>query len=418
MVNKKKLNWEDNILNRRKFDFYIKDPIHKEINFSSEQWIAEFAFSKELVRLQDIKQLGVSFKTFTSATHTRYMHSVGTFQVAQKFAKHFEKEISINDKKLFLVSSLLHDIGHGPFSHVFEKVTNLNHEEMTRQIILSDKLSIKHLLLKNKISPEKVVDVYLGQCKQEWIAKLISSNLDVDRIDYLLRDSYHIGTCYATIDIDFLIERCVLLDMDICFFQSAINYIESFLLGRYYMHLDIYDNKNSYIYEWSLSKIFERLKEIKNEFLKNKEKIYYYDLYEWIVFDKKIDVGKYIKLNDNNLTCFIDSLKCINDEILNSFINNFMEAPRNIIAINWTEENLNELTKIVSRQKIDPNYIYCVVEKKRKDIYYPGDKNVINILNTDTKKIIKFPSERLSSFWKQHKILNNKIILINKTLIN
>lgn len=417
-MHKKNFNWEEHFLNKKRYDHYVKDPIHKEINFSSEPWIAKFAFSKELIRLQEIKQLGVSFKTFSSATHTRYMHSLGTFQVAQKFVKHFQKEISINDKKLFLVASMLHDIGHGPFSHVFEKITGLNHEEMTRQIILSDKLSIKPLLLANKINPDKVVDVYLGQCKQEWIAKLISSNLDVDRIDYLLRDSYHIGTCYSTIDIDFLIERCVLLDTDICFFQTTINYIESFLLGRYYMHLDIYDNKNSYIYEWSLSKIFERLKEIKDKFSKNRSKIYYYDLYEWIVFDKKIDVEHYVLLNDNNLTSFLDSLRFIDDKILNSFVENFVQSSRDIIAINWTEENIQSLNKVISDKKIDKKYLYCVLEKNKKDIYYPGDKNIINIYNTDTREILRFPSERLTTFSKQHKIQNNKIILINKTLIN
>ena len=406
------------ILNKKNYDFYIKDPIHKEINFSSEPWIAEFAFSNELIRLKDIKQLGVSFKTFNSATHNRYAHSLGTYQVAQKFVSHFKNQISTQDKKIFLISAMLHDIGHGPFSHIFEKISGINHEDITREIILSKELSINEKIKKNDINPDSIVDVYLGCSKKEWISKLISSNLDVDRIDYLLRDSYHIGTYYATIDIDFLIERCILLDTDICFFQSANNYIESFLLGRYYMHLDIYDNKNGYVYEWSLKNVFERLKEIKEEFYKHRNKIYYYDFYEWLVFGKKMNILNFIKMNDLNITSFIDSLKILNDDILNTFIENFVYSKRNIIAINWSKDNFNLLNEISLKSKYDPKYLFKIVEKNKKDIYYEGEKNVINIYNNVTKKIEKFSANRLIEFNKKNKNLNNKIILVNKTLIN
>lgn len=419
-MSKKFNNYNGDFFNKKKFDSYVKDPIHKEISFSSEPWIAEFAFSKEMLRLQEIKQLGVAFKTFTSATHNRYTHCLGTYQVALKFVKKFEQEISIKDKKIFLLAALLHDIGHGPFSHIFEKISKIHHEEMTSKIISSDELSIKSLLQKNKINPESLIDVYSGQCKQEWISKLISSNLDVDRIDYLLRDSYYIGTCYSTIDIDFLIERTELLDADVYFYNSAINYIESFLFGRYYMHLDIYDNKNSYIYEWSLLNVFERLKELKDQFEKNSEKIYYYDLYKWIVFEEEVNIKTYILLNDNNLTCFIDSLKVLNDNILNSFIDNFVYCSGTIVALNYSKENYEKLKDKLkdSDYKISNNYKFHICEKNKKGIYYDGDKNIINIYNPHTKQIVKFPSDKLVQFAKSHKNGNNKIILINKNLIN
>lgn len=416
-MKKNNYKWEE-FLNKKKYDLYLKDPIHKEINFSDVSWIAELAYAPELVRLNDIKQLGLSFKTFCSATHTRYMHSLGTFQVAKKFVKHFENEISIQDKKIFLVAALLHDIGHGPFSHVFETITGISHEEMTREIILSDNLSIKNILLKNKIKPEKIVDVYLGNYKQDWISKLISSNLDVDRIDYLLRDSYHIGTCYASIDIDYLIERSILLDTDICFYQTAINHIESFLFGRYYMHLDIYDNKNGYIYFWSLQMIFKRLKEIKKMFVEKQKDIYYYDLYEWIVLEKKISVEKYVLLNDINMTSFIQSLSCLNDKILNTFINSFLGMSCDIVAINWTKKNLDMVKQQVTSSNVDKRYLYTIFKKDEKKIYYDGEKNAISIYDTYSKKIVKFPEKRLIDFNKEHKNYHSKIILINKNLIN
>ncbi len=408
--------WKD--LRKKNFDSYLKDPVHKEINFSDEQWIAEFAFSMEMIRLQDIKQLGVSFKTFSSATHNRYMHCLGTFQVAQKFCKKLDKKISIEEKKIFLVAALLHDIGHGPFSHIFESVSNIHHEDITAQIILSDKLSIKKLLLKNKIDPQEVVDVYSGKSKYLWINKLISSNLDVDRIDYLLRDTYHIGTHYASIDIDYLIERCKKVGKNICFLKSSMNHIESFLLGRYYMHLDIYDNKYGYIYWWALKSVFARLKEIKELFEKNKEKIYYYDYYQWIVFDKNIEVEKFILLNDSNLTSFIESLKCLEDDILTSFAKNFILCTGEIIAINWTQEKYDAIKNKASSKKINSKYLYYVTEKNEKSIYTEGDKNIINIYDSYKKEVFDFPAEKLIQFNKSHKNRNNKIILVNKYLIN
>ena len=402
---------------KKKLNYYIKDPIHKEINFSNDKWLADFAFSFEMTRLLEIKQLGISFKIFPSATQNRYSHCLGAFCVAKKFAKHFMSQISKNDRKLFLLAAMLHDIGHGPFSHVFEKISNINHEQMGMEIIKNPKLQIYHLLKQNQVSPDSLINVYTGECKQEWISRLISSNLDVDRIDYLLRDSYYIGTCFSTIDIDFLVERSVLLDNDVCFTKTAINYIESFLLGRFYMHDDIYANKNTYIYEWCLIKIFHRLKEIKNIFYEKRNLIYFYDFYEWIVFDKKVNVEKtYIYLNDNNLSSFLWSLKCLDDKILNTFIDGFNNMG-DIYAVNFNQNILEEIKQKIKNTSIDSKYLFDVIEKKKKEIYYDGEKNMINIYDSAKKEVFKFPSERILTFNKNKKE-NNKIILINKSLIN
>ncbi|MDE7075384.1 MAG: HD domain-containing protein [Malacoplasma sp.] len=408
---------KNNEIFKKKLNYYIKDPIHKEINFSNDKWLADFAFSFEMTRLLEIKQLGISFKIFPSATQNRYSHCLGTFCVAKKFAKHFINQISKNDRKLFLLAAMLHDIGHGPFSHVFEKISNINHEKMGMEIIKNPNLQIYHLLKQNKVNPDSLINVYTGECKQEWISRLISSNLDVDRIDYLLRDSYYIGTCFSTIDIDFLVERSVLLDNDVCFTKTAINYIESFLLGRFYMHDDIYANKNTYIYEWSLIKIFERLKEIKNVFYEKRNNVYFYDFYEWIVFEKKVNIEKtYIYLNDSNLSSFLWSLKSLNDKILNTFIDGFNNMG-DIYAVNFNSYTLEEIKKKAKNISIDAKYLFDVIEKKKKQIYYEGEKNMINIYDSAKKEVFRFPSEKILSF-KDNKKENNKIILINKSLIN
>lgn len=398
-------------------DYYIKDPIHKEINFKSDKWILDLISTKEFKRLKYIFQLGVSFKVFPSATNNRYMHSIGTFQVALKFVNSFFNKISVAQRKLFLASALLHDIGHGPFSHVFEKITNVSHEEMTKKIILNKDTEINKALIKNKINPHEIIDVIDGQSKHEWINKLISSNIDVDRIDYILRDSYFIGTNYSTIDIDFLIERSHLLDNDIYFSQSTINVIESFLLGRYYMHQDIYDNKNTYIYEWSLVNIFKRLREIKNDFQKNCKEIYYYDLYKDIIFmQEEVSVEIYTKFTDTNFTSFLESLKVIDDKILNSFLDSFLNQ-NGVIALDYSKKNevIKELKKVDKNYNI--SYLYSEVTKSKKKIYLDDEKYQINIIDVKTNKLYKFNSFKFQAFESNKSENKDKIILVNKNLI-
>lgn len=414
-LNKRKRN---HFFEKKTINHYIKDPVHKEINFADEKWLLEFAYSFEMIRLLEIRQLGIGYKIFPSATHNRYSHCLGAYAVAKKFTKHFMNHISKDDSKLFLLAALLHDIGHGPYSHVFEKISHIHHEELGKRIIQNPKLGILKLLKKNNINANTLTSIYTGECKQEWIGRLISSNLDVDRIDYLLRDSYSVGTKFSTIDIDFLVERSIIMDNDVFFQKSAVNYIESFLLGRHYMYEDIYDNKNTYIFEWTLMKIFDRLKEIKQLFFEKKDKIYFYDFYEWIVFEKDVNVHKtYIYLNDGNLNSFIWSLRCLNDFILNSFINSFLNNSVNVDAKNYSQDLEKHIKELSQKKNIDSKYLYSIQEKKKKDIFLLEDKNAINIYDRDKNLSYKFPSERIMAFNQTTRRENNKIILINKTLI-
>lgn len=401
-----------------KFDSYIKDPIYKEINFNRDKWALDLISCKEVIRLQNIYQLGLAFKAFPSATNTRFIHSIGTFKIAQDFANHFDKQIFEHDRKIFLAAALLHDIGHGPFSHVFEKISNVLHEEYTKAIILDETTQLNQMLKKHNINPQDLIDVYNGVNKKKWISRLISSNVDADRIDYMLRDSYYLGTCYSTIDINFLIERSYLLNDDIYFSDKTLNVIESFLLGRFYMHQDIYNNKNTFTFEWALKSIFNRLEDIKGMFNLYQDKIYYYDLYEdFVNKTKPISLQKYLKLNDSNLSSFIDSLRVLNDDIINSFVDYFFNY-EGIAAINFSQEELNNILVKTKDSKINSKFLYTEINWKGKDIYFSGEKNSVNIINLKNKTYYKFPFENFLQYKKASENHDNKVILINKTLIN
>lgn len=405
------------------FDYYIKDPIYNEINFKENLWAFELLRTKELKRLQNINQLGISNKIFPSATNSRFSHSIGTFEIANRFAKHFTHKFAINEyeRKLFLATSLLHDIGHGPFSHVFEIITKVKHEEITKKIILDEKCDVNKILIKSGISPLDVVQVLMGTYKKEWINKLISSNIDVDRIDYMLRDAYFLGTHYSTIDVNFLVERSYIINGNIYFSKDTRNIIESFLLGRYYMHNDIYDNLNTYSYEWSLKMIFIRLKEIVSEFIMFKNKIYFYDLFSWIVNGETPTNEIFLELQDYNFYSFISSLVSINDEILSSFVlyflyGNFNEKNKFIDFHNYSIQFEKELIKRSSKTKINTKYLFLIIKKANKIFYDANEKNKIFLLNQENQKIFEFP---FKDFLKSKNKISNKsekIILVNKKI--
>lgn len=402
---------------RNKMHSYI-DPIYKKINFTKDEWIYKLVSCKELIRLQNIFQLGLSFKVFPSATHTRFIHSIGTFKVAQDFANHFENKISSKERKLFLSAALLHDLGHGPFSHVFESISNINHEIFTSKIILDENTDVHKRLLEIDINPNELVEVFSGSYKKRWISRLISSNLDVDRIDYLLRDSYYIGTRYSTIDLDFLIEKSFLYKDDIYFSSKVLNVIESFLLGRYYMHQDIYHNKKTYTFEWALKNIFNRLKEIVDRFHFYKDEIYCYEFYKYFVIENsEIPLNVFLQLNDDNLSCFINSLKVLNDSIIDSFLNYFFNH-EGIETLTFSEKNYQEIKEILSKSNIDTKYLVTIFKNESKQIYQDDEKNFVNILDKNNRKIYKFPFYKFLFYKQKNNEPINKTILVNKTLIN
>jgi HD superfamily phosphohydrolase len=183
---------------------YITDNVLKNITFE-EQFLIKLFNTKEFKRLGRINQLGLTNFLFPGATHTRLAHSLGAYQLAKKFLNKFiiQDQIKIDQLtyKSTLAAALLHDIGHGPFSHLFEKISNINHEKYSL-LIINDKDSEINKVLneENEKLVENVSLILKGKYHLEWVNQLISSEIDVDRLDYLLRDSYHVGLDYGKIE--------------------------------------------------------------------------------------------------------------------------------------------------------------------------------------------------------------------------
>lgn len=239
----------------------FKDPVHRYIHVR-DQIIWDLIGTREFQRLRRIKQLGTTFLTFHGAEHSRFNHSLGVYEIVRRITENFKgREYWHEDKRLLvLVASLLHDLGHGPYSHSFEKVFGLNHEEFTRQIIVGD-TEVNQILRKvGKGFPEEVASVIEKTHPDKLIISMISSQIDADRMDYLLRDAYFTGVSYGHFDLERILRVMRPTKDQVVVKTSGMHAVEDYIMSRYQMYWQVYFHPVSRSAEVILTKIFKRVK--------------------------------------------------------------------------------------------------------------------------------------------------------------
>ncbi|WP_317950591.1 HD domain-containing protein, partial [Rossellomorea marisflavi] len=177
----------------------FKDPVHRYVHVK-DRVIWDLIGTKEFQRLRRIRQLGTTYLTFHGAEHSRFNHSLGVYEIIRRIIDDVfagRPEWSDDERLLSLCAALLHDLGHGPFSHSFEKVFHMDHEHFTQAIILGD-TEVNQVLRKvAKNFPKHVAEVIAKTYKNKLVVSLISSQIDADRMDYLQRDAYFTGVSYG-----------------------------------------------------------------------------------------------------------------------------------------------------------------------------------------------------------------------------
>jgi HD superfamily phosphohydrolase len=232
-----------------KFSMEINDPIHGFIGLTDIE--AKIINSQPYQRLRRIKQLSGGHFVYPTAEHTRFGHCIGVMYLAGLSGKRLLDRMGLGAQKLQEVrlAGLLHDIGHGPFSHVFEEVLlekrGMNHEDVTEWIIL--KSEIGDLLEADGISKKRIGDLVRGRQKTKKdsiIAGIVAGQIDSDKMDYLIRDSFYCGVNYGLVDIHRLIDSIeISKDYKMQFDIAARGALESFLVARYEMFLNVYYHK-------------------------------------------------------------------------------------------------------------------------------------------------------------------------------
>ena len=277
------------------------DPIHKEIIFDSEKpeelMIMELIDSIAFQRLRRIKQLGAASLLFHGAESSRFTHSIGVFCIARKiYQRLIESKSSFCDNKFVLYgAALLHDLGHGPLSHTSEAIFNHNHEQWSQNLVKN--YSPINLILKKYDDelPSKIGELFESkQLFSKPLKTLISSEIDCDRLDYLLRDSYNTGTNYGLVDLERIISALTFApDGNIAIKPKGVIAIEHFLVLRNLMYRTIYNHRINEISTWILEKIIYTVKN-------NSEKNIWLDksFYKWIFSSEKMDFDDFIRNDD------------------------------------------------------------------------------------------------------------------------
>lgn len=231
----------------------IKDPVHGHISVAD--FGTELIDTIEVQRLRRIRQLGFSYLVYPGANHTRFEHTLGTYHLATVLGRNIGKEEE--EWKAVQAAAILHDIGHGPFSHtsekIIEKASNLSHEDFAIEKIKQTSLS--DILIKNNISPERVIELIKGKGKY---GEAISSELDVDRMDYLVRDAHYTGVAYGSIDYERLINEIKFKNGELIVESGGLEAAESLLVSRFLMQPTVYFHHASRIAETMVIKAIEK----------------------------------------------------------------------------------------------------------------------------------------------------------------
>ncbi len=242
---------------------FIRDSVHG--NLQLEEFEVRLTDTPEIQRLRRIKQLGFTYLVYPGANHSRFEHSIGTMYLASRLVRHLK--LDEDTKSLVRSCAILHDAGHGPFSHVSEGVLESSHEELTSKLIKESQLGD---ILSEKFSIKDILKVINGEGP---LGQMISGELDMDRMDYLLRDSYYTGVAYGVIDVERLIYN-MKLNGGLLLKNKGVQAAESMLLARYFMYPSVYQHHTTRI----VNSMFRRcLKKLLDEKIINAREMYRYD---------------------------------------------------------------------------------------------------------------------------------------------
>ena len=277
------------------------DPIHKEIVIDSgkpeELMIMKLIDSMAFQRLRRIKQLGAASLLFHGAESSRFTHSIGVFYVARKiYRRLIELKPEFSENKFILFgAALLHDLGHGPLSHTSEIIFSHNHEYWSKNLVENYKPISSILCNFGRELPNQIGELFKTQnLFSNPVKTLISSEIDCDRLDYLLRDSYNTGTKYGIVDLERIISALTFSpDGNIAIKPKGVIAIEHFLVLRNMMYRTVYNHRINEISTWILEKILQTIKNNSNIKIWIDE-----SMRKWIFNPRKLEINDFLANDD------------------------------------------------------------------------------------------------------------------------
>ena len=320
-------------------------------------------------RLRRISQMGLSYLVYPGAHHTRFHHALGCMHIMQKAVQTLRFKgvfISNDEENALYIAILLHDIGHGPFSHAMEHsiVEEVHHEEISLKFMNALNVEFEGKL-------DLAIQIFKGEYHRKFMLQLISSQLDMDRMDYLKRDSFYSGVAEGNINSDRLIQMMNVQDEVLVIEDKGIYSVEKFLVARRLMYWQAYLHKTSVVAEITLTKILKRAKELTQKgeqlecskplsfFLNNKISSAQFDLEELITFSQ---------LDDYDVLGAIKAWQFHDDFVLSSLSK--MIINRDLLKIIVLDEKID--TEKLDQYKSKLLNLYSISEKEASYFVFKG----------------------------------------------
>ena len=367
----------------------FKDPVHGYITVE-DRVIWDLIQTREFQRLRRIKQLGGTFMAFHGAEHSRFSHSLGVYLIAKRMIERLAKggtPFTEEERLLTLCAALLHDLGHGPFSHSFEEVLEIPHETFTARI-LTEKTEVHHILESHHIGfSEKIKQIITREYENPIIVSLISSQLDADRLDYLVRDAYFSGTTYGEIDVQRILRTLRVVDGQLVYKLSGMHAIEDYLLSRYQMYWQIYLHPVARSFDIIVQGFFKRIRKLLEQNYPFKSDV---SLFKALFGEKHPDIFVYLKIDDTTVLFTAQNLCDEDDPIVSDLANRLLNR-RLFKEFYYTpgpvmKQVLHEIKENMLKLGFDPAYYYCPDYQFKVPYDYYGDDKIsdgINLLMRD-----------------------------------
>jgi uncharacterized protein len=403
------------IVNKRKI---INDPVYGFINIPGD-FVFDIIEHPWVQRLRNIKQLGLTSFVFPGATHTRFQHALGALHLMDQAIQTLRNKnvvISPEEEEATFIAILLHDSGHGPFSHALENsiIPGISHEEIS--VLLMSKLN-DYFQGRLRLA----IEIFRGTYKRKFLHELIAGQVDMDRLDYLRRDSFFTGVIEGAVGSDRIIRMLNVVDDRLVIDEKGIYSLEKFIIARRLMYWQVYMHKTVLSSESLLVNMLKRAKELASE---GKElyatpalKFFLYnniglsELRGNGVFTPGQVAANFTRLDDNDILVSAKYWADNSDQVLSNLSSRLMN--RNLLAIElqnepFTEKRVTDLKRgTEALMKIGPDLTkYFVFTGNVSNLAYAPDAPDVKILN----KSGKITEISAVSDMFEHKFLSERII--------
>ncbi|UBZ06652.1 HD domain-containing protein [Salegentibacter mishustinae] len=368
----------------------LNDPIYGFITIPSER-IFSIIEHPYFQRLRRISQMGMSYLVYPGAHHTRFHHAIGCVHLMQKavqILRHKGVMISEAEEEALQIAILLHDIGHGPFSHAMEHsiVEGVDHESISL-------LFMEEMNRDFNQSLTLALQIFRGTYNRRFLNQLISSQLDMDRLDYLKRDSFYTGAAEGNINSERLITMLNVVNDDLVIEEKGIYSVEKFLVARRLMYWQVYLHKTSLVAEQLLIRVLKRAKELidKDEKL-NASKSLSYFLYNKIGPENFTSetLAVFARLDDYDIVSAMKEWQDHEDFVLSNLCKMIINRDLLKVKIKKKKPSAQKLEKrriaLQEKQNISAEEAdYFVFSGEVTNTAYKSENNNINILHKNGK---------------------------------